>query len=114
MQQTTKRPATVRELGDMAEKMNVTAVQLMEMLSPWPMPPAGYVVDPSSDTRWLGPETFHRKWIITPVWNANTDTHSFDVWLAEHYAPTYANLTPDEAVQLAADLAAAQAARASA
>ncbi|MFE4078525.1 hypothetical protein [Paenarthrobacter sp. YIM B13468] len=107
MPHTIKRPATVRELGKMAEEMNMTAAQLLEFLGPWSEPPEGYTLDPHSDVRWLGPETYHQKWIITPVWNSTTDTHSFDIWLAEHQPPNYAQLSAEDALELAAALAAA-------
>ncbi|WP_284985481.1 hypothetical protein [Arthrobacter sp. fls2-241-R2A-172] len=104
MNNTIKRPATVRELGNMAEEMNMTASQLLEFLGPWPEPPADYTPDPHSDVRWLGPESYHQKWIITPVWNSTTDAHSFDVWLTEHQPPTYADLSPEDALELAETL----------
>ncbi|WP_104175521.1 hypothetical protein [Arthrobacter sp. Y81] len=103
---TTKYPATVRELGDMAEKLGMKASELLEMLGPIPMPPAGYTLARRSGDRWTGPETFNRGWIITPAWNASTNTHSIELWAASHEPPSYANLTPDEALQLAADLTA--------
>ncbi|QSZ47210.1 hypothetical protein [Arthrobacter sp. D5-1] len=109
MNNTIKRPATVRELGNMAEEMNMTAAQLLEFLGPWPEPPAGYTLDPHSDVRWLGPETCHRKWIITPVWNSATEAHSLDVWLADHQPPNYAEMSSQDALELAAVLSAAAA-----
>ncbi|MEW1921241.1 hypothetical protein [Pseudarthrobacter oxydans] len=104
---TTKYPATVRELAEMAEKLDMTVLSLLEMLSPIPMPPAGYTLAPKSDSRWIGTETMNRGWIITPVWDATTNTHFLDVWMADHKKPNYATLTPGEAMQLAADLTAA-------
>lgn len=106
---TTKYPATVRELGAMAAKLGMKAPELLEMLSPIPMPPAGYTLAPKSDTRWIGPETMSRGWIITPAWtwNSNGGAHSIEVWMADHTPPRYANLSPADALQLAADLTAA-------
>jgi len=93
---TIKTPATLVELGDMAHEMGVSVVHLLEMLPPIPIPrrPAGYTLAEDSDDYWSGQGIIKRGWIITPVWNSTTDTHSLDVWLAEHYAPTYANLSP--------------------
>lgn len=105
---TTKYPVTVREAGDMAEKLGMTLPSLLEMLGPIPMPPAGYTLAPKSDNRWIGPETMSRRWIITPAWtwDSNGAAHSIEVWMADHKRPTYANITPAEALQLAADLTA--------
>jgi hypothetical protein len=105
---TTKYPLTVRELGQMAEARGMTAPRLLEVLGPIPMPPEGYTLAPKSDTRWIGTETMNRGWIITPVWtwNSTGGTHSIEVWMADHEPPTYADITPAEALQLAADLTA--------
>jgi hypothetical protein len=104
---TIKTPATVREAGDMAHKLGMTLSEFLQMLGPIPMPPVGYTLAPRSEDRWTGPETFNRGWIITPAWNATTDTHSIEVWMADHTPPQYANLSPADALQLAADLTAA-------
>ncbi|MDV8148538.1 hypothetical protein [Arthrobacter sp. B10-11] len=104
MNKTTKYPATVRELGDMAEKLGMTASELLEMLSPIPMPPTGYTLAPKSSHRWIGPEIINGRWILTPVWDATTDSHSVDIWMADHEPPHYAGLTPTEATDLAAAL----------
>ncbi|WP_314324193.1 hypothetical protein [Paenarthrobacter ilicis] len=109
MSHTIKRPATVRELGNMAEEMNMTAAQLLEFLGPWPEPPTGYSLDPHSDSRWLGPEKHHRRWIITPVWNSASEAYSLDVWLADHQPPNYAEMSPQDALELAEALATAAA-----
>ena len=103
---TTKYPATVREAGDMAP-VGMKLSEFLEMLSPIPMPPAGYTLAKGSETRWIGAEIVKRRWIITPAWTSTTDTHSLELWMAEHRAPTYAQLSPSEALELAADLAAA-------
>jgi hypothetical protein len=42
--QTIKMPATVVELGDMAEAMGMTVVELLQMLPPIPRKPAGYTL----------------------------------------------------------------------
>lgn len=39
---TTKYPATVRELDTMAENLGMTAPRLLEVLGPVPTPPAGF------------------------------------------------------------------------
>jgi hypothetical protein len=100
----TKYPATVRELGDMAEELGMKASELLEMLGPIPMPPAGYTLAPKSSDRWIGTEIINRRWILTPVWHSTTDSHSVDVWMADHMPPNYAELTPAEATELAAAL----------
>lgn len=103
----TNYPATVREAAKMAEKLGMNMSALLEMLGPIPMPPTGYTLAPGCSDVWVGTETMNRGWIITPVWNAATNTHSVEVWMADHEAPTYADITPAEALQLAADLTAA-------
>jgi hypothetical protein len=101
---TTNYPATVRELGDMAEQLGMTAVELLDMLGPIPMPPLGYTLAPKSSDRWFGPEIINGRWILTPVWHSRTDSFSVNVWMADHQRPNYANLTQDEAVELATAL----------
>lgn len=98
---TTKYPATVRELADMAHELGMMPSELLEMLGPIPMPPAGYALPKKSDYRWTGPEVIHGRFILTPVWDARTGAHSVDVWLAGHESPNYSSLTPAEAVDLA-------------
>lgn len=73
-------------------------------------PPVGYVLAEGCADHWVGPEVMNRGWIITPAWNATTDTHSVELWAANHEPPNYANLSPADALQLAADLAATAAA----
>lgn len=111
----TNWPATVREAGKLAAAEGKTLSELFQELltelGPCPAPPEGYRLDPHSDVRWLGPETYHQKWIITPVWNSTTDAHSLDVWLADHQPPNYADLSPEDARDLAAALVAATAGR---
>lgn len=105
---TTKYPDTVRELGKMADEMGISPSELLQMLGPIPMPPAGYTPAPKSDNRWIGPETMSRRWIITPAWtwSSTGGAHSIELWMADHKRPTYANITPAEALHLAADLTA--------
>lgn len=107
----TNWPATVREAGEIAAAEGKTLSELfqelVDELGPCPVPPDGYTLDPHSDTRWLGPEVLHERWIITPVWNAATDTRSVDVWLAGHTPPNYAALSAQDALDLVAALAAA-------
>ncbi|MDQ0117447.1 hypothetical protein J2T22_000617 [Pseudarthrobacter defluvii] len=104
MNQTTKYPASVRELGDMAEALGMLPSELLEMLGPIPMPPVGYTLTRKSSHRWTGTETYHRRFIVTPVWDATTGHHSVDVWMADHERPNYSNLTPAEAADLAGAL----------
>lgn len=106
MQHTTKYPATFREFCNMAEERGITATRLLEVLGPIPMPPAGYTLAKGSDRRWIGQELVSRRWIITPSWDGTTNAHSVEVWMADHKRPTYANLSPADAIQLAADLTA--------
>ncbi len=111
--QTTKRPYTLRELGEWASDRNMDILQALDFFAPWPTAPAGYTLPRNSEYRWIGPEIIHGRFILTPVWNAMTDTHSVDVWLADHTRPNYSSLTPAEAADLAAALLqATQAARA--
>jgi len=113
MNKTTKYPATIRDLGNMAEERGMNIVELFEELGPIPMPPAGYTLAPKSSQRWIGTEIINGRWILTPAWDATTASHSVDVWMADHEPPNYANLTAAEATDLAtALLQATQAARA--
>jgi hypothetical protein len=101
----------VRELGNLAHEKGLNPSELLEQLErdlgPMPMPPADYTLAKGSETRWIGAEIVKRRWIITPAWTSTTDTHSLELWMAEHRAPTYAQLSPSEALELAADLTAA-------
>lgn len=107
MNQTTKYPATVREAGDMATALGMKLSEFLEMLSPIPMPPAGYTLVKGSETRWIGAHIVKSRWIIQHAWTSTTDTHSLELWMGGHRAPDYANLFPSEALELAADLTAA-------
>lgn len=82
--------------------------KLEKKLGPVPQSPAEYTLAEGSDFRWIGPEIMNRNWIITPAWTQTSTggTHSIEVWMADHERPTYANITPAEALQLAADLTA--------
>ncbi|MFD1845341.1 hypothetical protein [Arthrobacter flavus] len=108
MTKTTNWPATVREFGNLADQRGMKSSELFEELErdlgPFPMPPTGYTLAEESDDRWIGPERVNRGWIITPVWNSTTSSHSIEVWMADHTAPTYANLSPVDAFEFAADL----------
>lgn len=105
---TTKYPVTVRELGQMAEERGMEVSRLLEVLGPIPMPPEGYTLAHKSDSRWIGEEIVKGRYIITPAWTWNSagGFHSIELWMADHEAPDYAVLTPVDALQLAADLAA--------
>lgn len=102
---TTKTPATVREAGDMAAKLGMPLSEFLEMLGPIPMPPAGYTLAQGSQHRWIGHEIVKRRWILLPVWDAATNRHSFELWMADHQPPRYGSLTAAEALELSADLA---------
>jgi len=109
-QQTIKRPYTMRELGDWASNNGKEILEALDFWAPWPTKPEGYMLARKSDHRWIGPEIVHGRFIVTPVWDARTDTHSVDVWMADHQPPNYSNLTPAEAADLAAALLKATAA----
>jgi len=89
----------------MAAKLGMTLPEFLEMLGPIPMPPAGYT-SAKGGSRWIGEDITRRGWIITPAWNATTNTHSIELWTANHEPPRYADLSTADALQLAADLTA--------
>lgn len=111
MSQLTAWPATLLELANLSrqtDEMPTATLDALEAeLGPCPLPPRGYTTAAGSSTRWIGPETTSRAWMITAAWDFTTDSHSIEVWLAEHQPPSYASLSPADALQLAADLAAA-------
>ncbi|MDI3194803.1 hypothetical protein QK290_10620 [Pseudarthrobacter sp. AL07] len=98
MTNATNWPATVRELGDMAEKQGLNIVELMDELEreagPIPMPPAGYTLAPGCDDLWVADETMNRGWILTPGWKFDTG-HCINVWTVQDR-----DLTPTEALEL--------------
>lgn len=99
----TKTPATVRDLADMAHEQGKTLVEMLDIIGPIPMPPAGYILAQGHDVKWIGHEIVNRRWIITPTWDAAND-RSLEVWMADHESPSYAHLSPEDALQFAADL----------
>jgi hypothetical protein len=99
----TKIPATVRDLADMAQEQGKTLVEMLDIIGPIPMPPAGYVLAQGHEVKWIGHEIVNRRWIITPTWTAAAG-RSLEVWMAGHEPPSYAHLSPEDALQLAADL----------
>lgn len=101
--QTINRPTTLRELGDLAGDFP-TFMRLLEELGPWPTPPADYVMTKGNEDRWTGTERLNRGYIVTPVWNATTDSRTIDLWTSKDPGESDAHLTPQEALQLAADL----------
>lgn len=103
-QQSISRPYTMRDLVHWASENDMDVLQALDFFAPWPTRPEGYTLPAKSDHRWIGPEIYHSRFIVTPVWDARTDTHSIDVWLADHKRPNYSNLTPAEAADLAAAL----------
>jgi|GEM_PF-4161659 len=102
----TKTPATVRELADMAREQGKTLVEMLDIIGPIPMPPAGYILAQGREDKWIGHEIVNRRWIITPTWNV-PNGRALEVWMADHKAPRYAELSQADAVQFAADLLAA-------
>lgn len=108
----TKTPSTVREAAEMAHAANMPLSQFLDTLPAIRKAPAGYVLAEGTDDRWIGAETINRGWIITPAWNSTTGAHSLELWVANHRPPNYADLSPADALALAADLiTAAQAIR---
>ncbi len=114
MNSTTKYPATVRELGDMAASQGMKASELLEMLGPIPIPipPAGYVLAEGCDDRWIGAQVDVGEMTIVPVWNA-VDQHLIELWTAKGTEDaSMVDLSPAAAFDLAAELiAAAESAR---
>lgn len=104
MTQSIKYPTTVREAGERAAQEGLLLSEYLESRGPFPMPPSGHSLAQGSSSRWLGHEIVNRRWIITPTWDAATDSHAIEVWMADHKAPSYAELSPADAVQFAADL----------
>ena len=112
MNATLTMPATVRELGDMAEQRGMSATDLLTELAsalPAPQPPAGYTLAEGCSDYYVGTETRTEAWVVVPGWDAAAGAHRVEAW------PTNdRNLTPAEALELAAALtAAAKAAEAS-
>lgn len=106
---TSNWPATVRELGDLAEQRGMTATELLEemaeQLGPMPMPPAGFTLAKGCADLWIGTDAIHPQYMITPAWNAATDRRTVELWTAKGTKDeVYTSLTPLEAIQLAADL----------
>lgn len=104
MTKTIKTPRTVREAGDMAEKLGITLVELLDMLGPIPMPPSGYSLIKTGSDKWVGPEIVGPRWIATTVWNASTAEQTIEIFTATHVGEKYTNLTPGQALAMAADL----------
>ncbi|WP_248760238.1 hypothetical protein [Pseudarthrobacter sp. SSS035] len=134
MQHRIKAPTTVAELGDLAEWLGMDIVEVWDLLDDalgekwWkhglgevtftfssavaappqaPTPPSGYVRSKKGSERWIGDDIVKGPWIVTPVWNAATNTHTIELWMANHKRPRYAQLSPADAYDLAADLIAA-------
>lgn len=101
---TTKTPATVREAGEMAERLGMKLSEFLETLGPIPTAPAGYVMERASGKRWIGPEIVGPRWIVTAVWTAATNEITIEVWTATQVGEKYTNLTPAHARAMAADL----------
>lgn len=98
-------PATIRELAQMAERAGKSLVEVFEQLEselgPMPLPPDGYTLAHGCDEIWVGTEIMNAKYIITPGWNASTNTHTVELWMSEDSQP----MTPAEALKLGLDLA---------
>jgi hypothetical protein len=100
---TTKYPATVREAGEMAERLGMNLSEFLEVLGPIPRPPAGYTQHGASGKRWIGPEIVGPHWILTAVWTATTNETTIEVYTATHVGEKYTHLTPSQALAMAAD-----------
>jgi hypothetical protein len=98
-----KYPTTVRGLADMAAEQGKTLAEMLDIIGPIPMPPAGYTLAQGPEVKWIGHEMVNRRWIITPTWTVTTG-RALEVWMADHEPPRYAHLSPEDALQLAADL----------
>ncbi|WP_275777928.1 hypothetical protein [Paenarthrobacter sp. Y-19] len=131
MKQTIKAPTTIRELGEVAEKLDMGFAEVLDLLTKtlgvnwWnrdhedfsaessetseysateQAPPTGYELAPGGTDVWVGAETFARGWIITPTWNSTTRQHAIELWIATNPDETYRQLSPGEAHQLATEL----------
>ncbi|MBD1541041.1 hypothetical protein G9E11_01970 [Arthrobacter sp. IA7] len=98
-----KRPATLRELGDMAGDFP-TFMRMLDELGPWPIPPVGFAMTKGSEQRWIGNDVVNRQYIVTPVWNAATNSRSIDLWTSKEPGESDTHLMPLQAIELAADL----------
>ncbi|MGY4543134.1 hypothetical protein ACVWY0_003062 [Arthrobacter sp. UYNi723] len=94
----TNWPATVRELGVMAENQGLGLVEMWDELErevgPLPLPPAGYTLAPGTGDLWIAAETMNRGWIMTPGWKFDTG-HCINVWTVDGR-----DLSPKEALEL--------------
>ncbi|MET3718332.1 hypothetical protein [Arthrobacter sp. UYEF21] len=98
-------PATVRELGQMAEARGMKASELLEELAaqlPTPQPPAGYTLAEGCSDYYVGTETKTDAWVVAAGWDADTATHQIEAWTVKDQ-----NLTPAQALEMAAALTAA-------
>lgn len=97
---------TVREAGDVAHQMDMTLADWLAMIGPIPTAPAGYELEKTSSTRWIGPEKVGPRWIVTAIWDAATNAQTVEVFTATNVGEKYTNLTPAEALAMASDVAA--------
>lgn len=105
---TTLYPATVRELAEMAEARGVKAADLLQELEPFPEVPAGYVLAEGIDGLYLGREIEAAGVVIVPAWNYRTQERYFELWTGKGTDDeAMVHLSPVDAVQVAASLAAA-------
>jgi hypothetical protein len=130
MKHTIKAPATVRELGDLAEKLDMDLMEVWDLLTDalgakwWehglgevtftfntvieapkaPLPPAGYVLAEGVDDRWIAAEIETAGSVIIPVWNA-IDQHLLELWTDKNTDDeSMVELSTADAFDLAADL----------
>ncbi|WP_434619292.1 hypothetical protein [Arthrobacter sp. A5] len=122
-----KTPTTVRELGDLADGLGLTPMEVWGLIDGalgdrwWDhglgevtfttqapatiKRPSGYLREKgrkgteARKARFAGPERVARGWILTPTWNAKTNQHAIEMWSAVD-----AKLTPADARKLAVAL----------
>jgi hypothetical protein len=101
-------PATIHELGDMAEARGMGIVALMEQLMPFPEPPAGYIASEEVDGLWTAPEIRAAGVVVIPTWNYRTQSHEVELWTGKGTDDeAMVRLCPADAVQVSASLTAA-------
>ena len=126
MDNTIKRPITLRELGDLSENLKLPIQETWSLLTnalgeewwehdhhevtlalgstPSLAAPAGYELAEGCSDHWTGREIMNRGWIVNQAWNSTTGQSTIELWVADHEAPSYGNLTPADAINLATDL----------
>ncbi|WP_426986570.1 hypothetical protein [Pseudarthrobacter sp. Y6] len=94
MNSTIAMPATVRELIGAAQERGVQPSELL--------PPAGYTLAEGCSDYYIGTETKNDAWVVAAGWDAQIAAHRIEVWTVKDR-----NLSPAEALEMAAALTAA-------